>query len=65
MIPGGAVGAIHRLAWADNEAEARDLIVEAIQRGADVEEALTALNLWRQVQAHRAWRAGFRTEVET
>lgn len=51
MIPTQAVGAIHRLAWAITEAEAEELVQEAIRRGADPDDALDALALWRQMRA--------------
>lgn len=53
MIPGGAVGPIHRLAWVTDEDDAQALIVESIQRGAGVGEALDALRLWRSMRADR------------
>ena len=51
MIPGSAVGAIHRLAWITDEAEAEATVQEAIQRGASVDDALDALALWRRMRA--------------
>lgn len=51
MIPSTAVGALHRLAWCTDETEAAELVQEAIRRGADPDDALDALDLWRRIRA--------------
>lgn len=58
MIPGSAVGAIHRLAFVITEDDAQALIAEAIRRGATPEDAATALALWRTVRAADVHRMG-------
>jgi hypothetical protein len=58
VIPGSAVGAIHRLAFVLTEDDAQALIAEAIRRGATPEDADVALKLWRTARAAAVHRLG-------